>query len=153
MHTTQHFHTRSRTHTVHSLRELLNKHGEEAPAIDLSPKVEIAPVVIPPGMPLQFIYSIMQEQVGRIYCIYRLLCVGGCCGEPPTHTQSHASTHSHTCTHTRTSTHMHTSTRIHTQSRAPGSQLRARHQAARPPGGNRHPVSDLTVQHVHLNQV
>lgn len=114
MHTTQHFHTRSRTHTVHSLRELLNKHGEEAPAIDLSPKVEIAPVVIPPGMPLQFIYSIMQEQVGRIYCIYRLLCVGGCCGEPPTHTHSHTQAHIHTHAHTRahplTCTHPHAST-------------------------------------------
>lgn len=38
------------------------KHGDEAEAIDLSSKVEIAPVVIPPGMPMQFVYSIMQEQ-------------------------------------------------------------------------------------------
>lgn len=30
--------------------------------IDLSSKVEVAPVVIPPGMPLTFIYHIMQEQ-------------------------------------------------------------------------------------------
>lgn len=30
--------------------------------IDLSSKVEVAPVVIPPGMPLAFIYHIMQEQ-------------------------------------------------------------------------------------------
>jgi chloride channel 7 len=30
--------------------------------MDLSSKVEVAPVVIPPGMPLTFIYHIMQEQ-------------------------------------------------------------------------------------------
>lgn len=30
--------------------------------IDLGSKVEVAPVVIPPGMPLAFIYNIMQEQ-------------------------------------------------------------------------------------------
>lgn len=30
--------------------------------VDLSSKVEVAPVVIPPGMPLTFIYHIMQEQ-------------------------------------------------------------------------------------------
>jgi hypothetical protein len=36
--------------------------GVCSPLIDLSSKVEIAPVVIPPGMPLTFIYHIMQEQ-------------------------------------------------------------------------------------------
>jgi chloride channel 7 len=44
------------------VRDLLLKHGEPSPAIDLSPKVEIAPLVVPPGMPLQFLYTIMQEQ-------------------------------------------------------------------------------------------
>lgn len=33
-----------------------------AQMIDLSAKVEVAPVVIPPGMPLSFVYHIMQEQ-------------------------------------------------------------------------------------------
>jgi CBS domain containing-hemolysin-like protein len=30
--------------------------------LDISSKVEVAPVVIPPGMPLSFVYHIMQEQ-------------------------------------------------------------------------------------------
>jgi chloride channel 7 len=41
--------------------ELLAKHEDE-PEIDLVSKVEIAPIVIPPGMPLTFIYNLMQEQ-------------------------------------------------------------------------------------------
>lgn len=45
-----------------SVRELLNLSGINAETVDLGPKVELAPVVVPPGMPLQFIYSIMQEQ-------------------------------------------------------------------------------------------
>lgn len=45
-----------------SVLELVAKHGDTAEAIDMSNKVEIAPVVIPPGMPLTFIYNVMQEQ-------------------------------------------------------------------------------------------
>jgi chloride channel 7 len=41
--------------------ELLSKHEDE-PEIDLAVKVEVAPIVIPPGMPLTFIYNLMQEQ-------------------------------------------------------------------------------------------
>lgn len=33
-----------------------------SPLIDLRGKVEIAPLVVPPAMPLPFLYSIMQEQ-------------------------------------------------------------------------------------------
>uniref|UniRef100_A0A383VTF4 Chloride channel protein n=1 Tax=Tetradesmus obliquus TaxID=3088 RepID=A0A383VTF4_TETOB len=44
-----------------SVMELLAQHEDE-PEIDLSSKVEVAPIVIPPGMPLTFIYNLMQEQ-------------------------------------------------------------------------------------------
>ena len=36
--------------------------GAASQLLDLTSKVEVAPVVIPPGMPLTFIYHIMQEQ-------------------------------------------------------------------------------------------
>lgn len=42
--------------------ELVAKHGDDAQEVDLSSKVEVAPLVIPPGMPLPFIYNVMQEQ-------------------------------------------------------------------------------------------
>lgn len=45
-----------------SILELVAKHDDDAACVDLSSKVEIAPVVIPPGMPLTFIYHVMQEQ-------------------------------------------------------------------------------------------
>eukprot|EP00878_Enallax_costatus_P010897 GHUV01011381.1.p1 GENE.GHUV01011381.1~~GHUV01011381.1.p1 ORF type:complete len:670 (+),score=126.18 GHUV01011381.1:946-2955(+) len=45
-----------------SILELVARHGDDAESIDLSSKVEVAPVVIPPGMPLTFIYNVMQEQ-------------------------------------------------------------------------------------------
>eukprot|EP00879_Flechtneria_rotunda_P030328 GHRR01032951.1.p1 GENE.GHRR01032951.1~~GHRR01032951.1.p1 ORF type:complete len:322 (+),score=104.07 GHRR01032951.1:936-1901(+) len=45
-----------------SVMELVSKHGDNAEPINLSSKVEVAPVVIPPGMPLPFIYHVMQEQ-------------------------------------------------------------------------------------------
>ena len=48
--------------TCCSILELVAKHGDDAESIDLSSKVEVAPVVIPPGMPLTFIYNVMQEQ-------------------------------------------------------------------------------------------
>ena len=45
-----------------SIMQLLAQAEKDCDHIDLSSKVEIAPVVIPPTMPLQFIYNIMQEQ-------------------------------------------------------------------------------------------
>lgn len=39
-----------------NVTDLLDLHGAEATKIDLSSKVEIAPIVIPPNMPLPFIY-------------------------------------------------------------------------------------------------
>lgn len=44
-----------------NVRELLTEHGEDAERIDLSSKVEIAPVVIPPSMPMEFIYTVVQS--------------------------------------------------------------------------------------------
>lgn len=45
-----------------SILQLLAAADKGAEFVDLSSKVEVAPVVIPPGMPLQFIYNIMTEQ-------------------------------------------------------------------------------------------
>ncbi|GBF95490.1 chloride channel CLC-c [Raphidocelis subcapitata] len=45
-----------------SLRELLAKHGESATAIDLSCKVEVAPIAVPPSMPLHTLLALMNEQ-------------------------------------------------------------------------------------------
>jgi hypothetical protein len=52
----------SAMHFCCSIMQLLAQAEKGTEHIDLSSKVEIAPVVIPPTMPLQFIYNIMQEQ-------------------------------------------------------------------------------------------
>ena len=39
-----------------NVAELIDSHGVEAECIDLAPKVEVAPIIIPPNMPLPFIY-------------------------------------------------------------------------------------------------
>jgi CBS domain-containing protein len=41
---------------------LLDQYGSDSDCIDLSEKVEIAPVTIPPNMPLPFIYRIVQGE-------------------------------------------------------------------------------------------
>ncbi|KAG2451001.1 hypothetical protein HYH02_004271 [Chlamydomonas schloesseri] len=42
--------------------ELIDSHGVEAELIDLAPKVEVAPIIIPPNMPLPFIYRIVNAE-------------------------------------------------------------------------------------------
>ncbi|KAG2483148.1 hypothetical protein HYH03_017993 [Edaphochlamys debaryana] len=41
---------------------LLDEHGADAAAVDLSSKVEVAPIVVPPNMPLPFIYRIVNAE-------------------------------------------------------------------------------------------
>ncbi|KAL6760232.1 voltage gated chloride channel-domain-containing protein [Haematococcus lacustris] len=41
---------------------LLEEHGLECEHIDLTPKVEVAPIIIPPSMPLPFVYRIVNAE-------------------------------------------------------------------------------------------
>ncbi|PNH00895.1 Chloride channel protein CLC-d [Tetrabaena socialis] len=45
-----------------NVAELIDEHGVEAEAIDLTPRVEVAPIIIPPNMPLPFIYRIVNAE-------------------------------------------------------------------------------------------
>ncbi|KAG2428447.1 hypothetical protein HXX76_011567 [Chlamydomonas incerta] len=45
-----------------NVAELIDAHGVETECIDLAPKVEVAPIIIPPNMPLPFIYRIVNAE-------------------------------------------------------------------------------------------